>query len=67
MTKAQSRGRELGLARIGRNGEIRTRDPMHPMHVRYQTALHSDLTAIRPGISGPVKLVPPVGVEPTTP
>ena len=29
--------------RIGRDGEIRTRDPLHPMQVRYQTALRPDL------------------------
>ena len=27
---------------IGRDGEIRTHDPMHPMHVRYQAALRPD-------------------------
>ena len=27
---------------IGRNGGIRTRDPLHPMQVRYQAALHSE-------------------------
>lgn len=26
----------------GRNGGIRTRDPLHPMQVRYQAALHSE-------------------------
>ena len=30
------------LAFIGRNGGIRTRDPLHPMQVRYQAALRSD-------------------------
>ena len=28
---------------IGRGGEIRTRDPLHPMQVRYQAALRPDL------------------------
>jgi hypothetical protein len=28
---------------IGRDGEIRTHDPMHPMHVRYQAALRPEL------------------------
>ena len=27
---------------IGRGGEIRTRDPLHPMQVRYQAALRPD-------------------------
>ena len=27
----------------GRDGEIRTRDPLHPMQVRYQAALRPDL------------------------
>jgi hypothetical protein len=27
---------------IGRNGEIRTHDPLHPIQVRYQTALRPD-------------------------
>ena len=26
----------------GRRGGIRTRDPLHPMQVRYQAALHAD-------------------------
>ncbi len=30
----------------GRNGGIRTRDPLHPMQVRYQAALHSERDAI---------------------
>jgi hypothetical protein len=35
---------DMGLPLLhitGRNGEIRTHDPMHPMHVRYQAALRS--------------------------
>ena len=32
-----------GLVLIfGRGGGIRTRDPLHPMQVRYQAALHPD-------------------------
>lgn len=31
--------------KIGRDGKIRTCDPMHPMHVRYQAALRPDLKA----------------------
>ena len=27
---------------VGRAGEIRTLDPLHPMQVRYQTALRPD-------------------------
>ena len=27
---------------FGRNGGIRTRDPLHPMQVRYQAALRSE-------------------------
>ena len=30
------------LEKIGRNAEIRTRDPLHPMQVRYQTAPRSE-------------------------
>jgi hypothetical protein len=29
---------ELHIYVIGRDGEIRTRDPLHPMQVRYQAA-----------------------------
>ena len=29
---------------LGRGGGIRTRDPLHPMQVRYQAALHADKT-----------------------
>ena len=31
-----------GFLIIGRRGGIRTRDPLHPMQVRYQAALHAD-------------------------
>ena len=27
----------------GRNGEIRTHDPLHPMQVRYQAALRPEI------------------------
>ena len=30
------------LESIGRGGGIRTRDPLHPMQVRYQAALRPD-------------------------
>ena len=33
---------ESGFLSIGRSAEIRTRDPLHPMQVRYQTAPRSD-------------------------
>ena len=33
----------------GRRGGIRTRDPLHPMQVRYQAALHADKTQIIAG------------------
>src|SRR5262245_14714858 len=32
----------LRWRRIGRDGEIRTRDPLHPMQVRYQAAPRPD-------------------------
>ena len=31
-----------GLLYFGRRGGIRTRDPLHPMQVRYQAALHAE-------------------------
>ena len=30
----------------GRRGGIRTRDPLHPMQVRYQAALHAEAKII---------------------
>ncbi len=33
---------EAFVQSIGRRGGIRTRDPLHPMQVRYQAALHAD-------------------------
>ena len=32
----------LTLVNFGRGGGIRTRDPLHPMQVRYQAALHAE-------------------------
>ena len=32
----------LTLMSNGRRGGIRTRDPLHPMQVRYQAALHAE-------------------------
>ena len=43
------------LDSIGRDGVIRTLDPLHPMQVRYQAALRPDLMKlyqIEPGRSG---------------
>ena len=31
---------------LGRDGEIRTHDPLHPMQVRYRAALHPDFLAL---------------------
>lgn len=31
-----------GIFKTGRRGGIRTRDPLHPMQVRYQAALHAE-------------------------
>ena len=31
----------MGPFKFGRRGGIRTRDPLHPMQVRYQAALHA--------------------------
>ena len=33
---------------IGRRGGIRTRDPLHPMQVRYQAALHAEVRNYNP-------------------
>ena len=33
---------QLQLTKIGRGGEIRTPDILHPKQARYQTALHPD-------------------------
>ncbi len=44
------------LILLGRDGEIRTHDPLHPMQVRYRAALHPDLfllvTQPNPGLVG---------------
>ncbi len=37
-----------GFLISGRGGGIRTRDPLHPMQVRYQAALHPDEPKIIP-------------------
>ena len=33
------------VCEFGRRGGIRTRDPLHPMQVRYQAALHAEQAA----------------------
>ena len=33
---------DTGGRYVGRRGGIRTRDPLHPMQVRYQAALHAE-------------------------
>ena len=40
--KGQSEDWPKCLIRFGRGGGIRTRDPLHPMQVRYQAALRPD-------------------------
>jgi hypothetical protein len=35
----------LNVLSVGRGGGIRTRDPLHPMQVRYQAALRPDTEA----------------------
>ena len=35
----------------GRRGGIRTRDPLHPMQVRYQAALHAEASNYSVGIT----------------
>ena len=40
--KRVSRKNLLTLVIFGRRGGIRTRDPLHPMQVRYQAALHAE-------------------------
>ena len=46
MLGAQKKGlvdtRLLTLISIGRRDKIRTCDPLHPMQVRYQAALHAE-------------------------
>src|SRR5687767_14680957 len=37
---------------VGRRGGIRTRDPLHPMQVRYQAALHAEATNYNPRNAG---------------
>ena len=43
MQKAALGGPVDSLGIIGRDGVIRTLDPLHPMQVRYQAALRPDL------------------------
>ena len=38
----RSRKKTMNLLLIGRDGVIRTHDPLHPMQVRYQAALRPD-------------------------
>ena len=40
--KGQSEDWPLPIDSVGRGERIRTSDPMHPMHVRYQAALRPD-------------------------
>ena len=40
-TKGLVEANLLTLGHFGRRGGIRTRDPLHPMQVRYQAALHA--------------------------
>src|SRR5205085_2020090 len=40
--KKASNREVAGLGWLGRRGGIRTRDPLHPMQVRYQAALHAE-------------------------
>jgi len=39
---ATNEPQQIEARRIGRGGGIRTRDPLHPMQVRYQAALRPD-------------------------
>ena len=41
-TQTRTQPTSLPLVFDGRSAEIRTRDPLHPMQVRYQTAPRSD-------------------------
>jgi hypothetical protein len=38
----------ISLVFYGRRGGIRTRDPLHPMQVRYQAALHAEASNYTP-------------------
>ena len=42
----RARSFDLALQSFGRSGGIRTRDPLLPKQMRYQTALRSDKTQI---------------------
>jgi hypothetical protein len=37
----------MSFLRIGRSGEIRTHDPLHPMQVRYQAALRPESITLK--------------------
>jgi hypothetical protein len=39
------------LILFGRDGEIRTRDPLNPIQVRYQAALRPDMGIFSHGVS----------------
>jgi hypothetical protein len=45
-TTKKSQLREVGFFKIGRRERIRTFDPLHPMQVRYQAALHAEKNGI---------------------
>jgi hypothetical protein len=56
------------LAKRGRGGGIRTRDPLRPRQVRYQTALHPDTCfgeAVDSGLGGGPQGVCNYGATPT--
>jgi hypothetical protein len=42
MTKTPHLAKSVGFISIGRDGGIRTHDPLHPMQVRYQAALRPE-------------------------
>ncbi len=50
-----------GLVGTGRRGGIRTRDPLHPMQVRYQAALHAEKGNYSKGYGADV--TPPEGIQ----
>src|ERR1700753_2278961 len=61
-TKRSAATTLLTLVFVGRGGGIRTRDPLHPMQVRYQAALHPDearIIARRGAHSGGTRRLPP--------
>ena len=46
------------LIEIGRSGGIRTPDPLVPNQMRYQAALHSDITTLMQSIFQEVRMIP---------